>query len=129
MGFVLRRSLPSIVGLIGLAVAVGFLLVVFAGAPLWFPAVFAIGLILLQYAINPRVIEWMVPAGVIDHDGTRYLTEHPLGALVARRCHDAGVPLVKLGIVDDGMPNAFTFGHHQVRRQDVGHPGAAGTPR
>ena len=47
MGFVLRRSLPSIVGLIGLAVAVGFLLVVFAGAPLWFPAVFAIGLILL----------------------------------------------------------------------------------
>jgi Zn-dependent protease with chaperone function len=114
MGFVLRRSLPSIVGLIGLAIAVGFLLVVFAGAPLWFPAVFAIGLILLQYVINPRVIEWMVPAGVIDHDGTRYLTEHPLGALVARRCHDAGVPLVKLGIVDDGMPNAFTFGHHQA---------------
>ncbi len=46
------------------------------------------------------------------HDGTRYLTEHPLGDVVARRCHDAGVPLVKLGIVDDGMPNAFTFGHN-----------------
>jgi Zn-dependent protease with chaperone function len=30
--------------------------------------------------------------------------------MVARRCHDAGVPLVKLGIVDDGVPNAFTFG-------------------
>ena len=24
--------------------------------------------------------------------------------------HDAGIPLVKLGIVDDGNPNAFTFG-------------------
>jgi Zn-dependent protease with chaperone function len=113
MGFVLRRSLPSIVGLIGLAVGVGFLLVVFAGAPLWFPAIFAIGLIALQYAINPMIIEWMVPAGIIDHDGTRYLTEHPIGEIVAGRCRDAGVPLVKLGIVDDGMPNAFTFGHNQ----------------
>jgi Zn-dependent protease with chaperone function len=113
MGFVLRRSLPSIVGLIGLAVGVGFLLVVFAGAPLWFPAIFAIALIGLQYAINPRIIEWMVPAGIIDHDGNRYLTDHPIGAIVAGRCRDAGVPLVKLGIVDDGMPNAFTFGHNQ----------------
>ena len=25
-------------------------------------------------------------------------------------CRDAGVPLVKLGFVDDGNPNAFTFG-------------------
>jgi Zn-dependent protease with chaperone function len=113
MGFVLRRSLPSIIGLIGLTVAVGFLLVIFAGAPIWFPAFFAIGLILLQYAINPRILEWMVPAGMIDHDGTRYRTEHPIGDIVARRCHDAGVPLVKLGIVDDGMPNAFTFGHNR----------------
>jgi Zn-dependent protease with chaperone function len=29
---------------------------------------------------------------------------------VARRCRDAGIPLVKLAIVDDGTPNAFTFG-------------------
>jgi Zn-dependent protease with chaperone function len=111
MGYVLRRSIPSIVGLIGLGLAVGFLLVVFLGAPLWFPAIFTIGLIVLQYAINPWVIERLVPAQVIDHDGTRYLTDHPIGELVATRCREAGVPLVRLGIVDDGMPNAFTFGH------------------
>jgi Zn-dependent protease with chaperone function len=29
---------------------------------------------------------------------------------MAARCKQAGVPLVKLGIVDDGNPNAFTFG-------------------
>ena len=111
MGFVLRRSIPSLAGLVGLALAVGYLAVVFAHFPVWFPALFAIGLIVLQYAINPWIVERLVPAGIIEHDGSRYITEHPLGELVARRCRDAGVPLVRLGIVDDGMPNAFTFGH------------------
>ncbi len=111
MGFVIRRSLPSIVGLLALALAVGEAAVVFAHAPLWFPALFAIAVIGVQYAINPWIIEHLVPAAVIPHDGTRYLTDHPLGEAVARRARDAGTPLPKLGIVDDGMPNAFTFGH------------------
>jgi Zn-dependent protease with chaperone function len=110
MGFTVRRSLPSITGLLVLLLAVGVAAVIWAGAPVWFPAVFAIGLIAVQFAVNPLIIQWLVPATVIDNDGTRYLTEHPLGELVAKRCRDAGVPLVKLGIVDDGNPNAFTFG-------------------
>src|SRR5947209_6552227 len=110
MGFTLRRSLPSIGGLLALVLIVGVAAVIFAGAPVWFPAVFAIGIIGVQFAINPLIIQWLVPASVIDHDGSRYLTDHPVGELVARRCRDAGVPLVKLGIVDDGNPNAFTFG-------------------
>src|SRR5947208_104771 len=110
MGFTLRRSLPSIGGLLALLLIVGVAAVIFAWAPVWFPAVFAIGMIGLQYAINPLIVQWLVPASVIDHDGTRYLTDHPVGELVARRCRDAGVPLVKLGLVDDGNPNAFTFG-------------------
>src|SRR5437588_5300502 len=111
MGFTLRRSLPSITGLLALLLAVGVAAVIWAGAPVWFPAVFAIVLMLVQYAVNPLIIQWLVPAAVIDHDGRRYLTDHPVGELVANRCRQAGVPLVKLGIVDDGNPNAFTFGH------------------
>ncbi|MBV8160001.1 MAG: protease, partial [Acidimicrobiia bacterium] len=110
MGFTVRRSLPSITGLLALVLIIGMAAVVWAGAPVWFPAVFAIAIIGLQYAINPLIIQWLVPASVIDHDGSRYLTDHPVGDVVARRCRDAGVPLVKLGIVDDGNPNAFTFG-------------------
>ncbi|MDQ3896766.1 MAG: M48 family metalloprotease, partial [Actinomycetota bacterium] len=60
--------------------------------------------------VNPWIIQWLVPATVIPHDGQRYATDHPLGDIVARQCAGAGVPLVKLGIVDDGNPNAFTFG-------------------
>jgi len=110
MRFVLRRSLPSIGGLVGLLLAVGFAVVAFLGAPLWFPVAFAIVLVGVQYLVNPWIIAWLVPASVIPHDGGRYLTDHPLGGIVARRCADAGIPLVTLGIVDDGNPNAFTFG-------------------
>jgi len=110
MKFVLRRSLPSIGGLVGLLLAVGFAIVAFLGAPVWFPVAFAVAIVGIQYLVNPWIIKWLVPATVIPHDGRRYLTDHPLGAIVARRCADAGVPLVTLGIVDDGTPNAFTFG-------------------
>ena len=110
MSFVLRKSIPSITGLLGLLLLVGFAAVWQLDAPLWFPMAFAIAMVALQYVINPWLIQWLVPAGVIDHDGTRYLTDHRIGELVAQRCRDAGVPLVKLGIVDDGTPNAFTFG-------------------
>jgi Zn-dependent protease with chaperone function len=77
----------------------------------WFPAAFAIVVVLVQYAINPWVIEWLIPAVRIANDGSRYDTDHAVGAIVARRCAEAGIPLVRLGIVDDGNPNAFTFGH------------------
>jgi heat shock protein HtpX len=110
MGFVLRRSIPSIGGLVALLLGVGLAAALYMDLPLWFPVAFAVAVILLQYAINPLIIQWLVPAVVIDNDGQRYLTEHVVGDIVARRCRDAGVPLAKLGIVDDGTPNAFTFG-------------------
>ena len=110
MTFVLRRSLPSIAGLVGLLLAVGFAVVAFLGAPVWFPVAFAVGILVVQYLVNPWIIQWLVPATVIPHDGRRYDVGHPLGDIVARHCAQAGIPLVKLGIVDDGNPNAFTFG-------------------
>src|SRR5438309_1600998 len=110
MSFVMRRSLPSMAGLVGLLLLVGYAVVVFAGGPIWFPVVFAVGLLLLQYLVNPFIVEWLVPAELVARTDDGYATDHPVGAIVARRCRDAGVPLVKLGIVDDGTPNAFTFG-------------------
>jgi Zn-dependent protease with chaperone function len=110
MGFVLRRSLPSLTGLVALLLGVGFAAVVFLDAPVWFPMAFAIAMVGVQFVVNPWIIQWLIPAAVIEHDGTTYATDHPLGEIVARRCRQAGVPLVTLGLVDDGNPNAFTFG-------------------
>ncbi len=111
MSFVLRRSLPMLGTLAGLLMGVGFLAVASTGAPVWFPVAFAVVILLVQFAINPSIIEWLVPAVIVRHDGQRYDLDHPVSEIVARRCREAGIPLVKLGIVDDGTPNAFTFGH------------------
>ena len=110
MTFVLRRSLPSLGGLIGLLLVVGFAAVALIDAPVWFPMAFTIVIIGVQYAVNPLIIQWLVPATVVPRSHTGYAYDHPVADIVARRCLDAGVPLPKLGIVDDGTPNAFTFG-------------------
>jgi Zn-dependent protease with chaperone function len=89
---------------------VGVAAVVVLGAPPWLPAIAAIVTVGLQYVVGPPLLRWLVPARVIPHDGRTYATDDPIGALVARRCRDAGVPLVRLGIIDDGTPNAFAFG-------------------
>jgi heat shock protein HtpX len=109
-GVVVRRMVLSLGALVGLALAVGVVAVVVADVPVWLPAAIAIAVVAAQFAVSPAVIRLVVPATVIPHDGQRYLTDDPVGELVARRCADAGIPLVRLGIIDDGTPNAFTFG-------------------
>lgn len=108
--YVLRRSLLSVGVLLALLAAAGAVLVLL-GVPVWVPAVASVVLLGIQYAVNPRLLEWLIPAQVIDREAQRYQTEDRIGAMVARRCRDAGVPLVKLGVIDDGTPNAFAFGH------------------
>jgi Zn-dependent protease with chaperone function len=99
------------VGLVGLLIGVAALAGLRLGLPLWFPAAFALASVLLQYSAGPWLIRKLVAAQRIPHDGAGYATDHPVGDIVARACRAAGVPLVTLGIVDDGTPNAFTFGH------------------
>jgi Zn-dependent protease with chaperone function len=65
----------------------------------------------LDWAIAPAVVTWVIPATELQHDGDRYITSELVGALVARRCQVADMPLVRLAIVEDGTPNAFAFGH------------------
>lgn len=108
---VFRRSCLSFGTLVALLVAAGTIGALVLDVPLWAPVLFAVVVIAAQYAIGPWLLEGLVGAEVIVHDGTAYATEHPIGEIVARRCRDAGVPLVKLGIIPDGTPNAFVFGH------------------
>ena len=52
MAFVLRRSFPSITGLLALVLAIGALFVAFLGAPVWFPAIFAVLIIGIQFRMT-----------------------------------------------------------------------------
>jgi len=63
-GYVLRRSLVSLATLVGLLVIVGGI-VVWAGVPVWVPLIASLLLIAIQYAVNPRLIEWLIHADVV----------------------------------------------------------------
>ncbi len=110
--YVLRRSATALGILLALLAAAGAVLV-YLGVPVWIPAVAAVVVLGLQYAVSPYLLQWLVPAAEIERTADGYATDHVVGEIVARRCRDAGVPLVRLGIVEDGTPNAFTFGHHR----------------
>ncbi|MGY5884675.1 M48 family metalloprotease [Modestobacter lacusdianchii] len=109
-GTVLRHSVLSLTLLaVLLAAGVGALLLL--GAPLWVPVVLAVVVVSAQYAVAPYLIQWLIPARRIAWTGERYDTDLEVGAIVARRCAETGLKPVRLGIVEDGTPNAFTFGH------------------
>lgn len=109
-GYVLRRSALSL-GLLGLVLAAGGGALVWLGAPVWVPVVLAVVVVGLQYAVSPYLVQWLVPAHAVPWTADGYDIAHPVGEVLARRCAEAGVAPVRLAVVDDGTPNAFTFGH------------------
>ncbi|HVX69765.1 MAG TPA: M48 family metalloprotease [Mycobacteriales bacterium] len=115
MGYVWRRSALSMFTLATILALVGGLIVMFTSVPPAVPLVLSVGLVVLQYLLGPWIIQWVQPAQTFQHapDGSGYVGAGPLGDVVAAQCRAAGVPLVKLGLIDDGTPNAFAFGRTQ----------------
>jgi Zn-dependent protease with chaperone function len=105
------RAIPTLVGLGVLVGLVGFLFVRLTDVSVIAVAIGAALFVLFDYAIAPSVVEFLIRADPIQRDGSAYATDLPLGAIVVRQSAAAGVPLPRLAVVDDGNPNAFTFGH------------------
>jgi Zn-dependent protease with chaperone function len=108
--FVWRRSLFALSVLSGLLVLAGGLVTVLTPVPFTVPLIVCLLWAGLQYVFAPALIQWLIPAREIRQVNGRYDTNHILGRIVERRCLAADVPLVRLGVVNDGTPNAFTFG-------------------
>ena len=60
--------------------------------------------------MNPWIIAWLILAREIERTADGYATGHVLGEIVHSRCLQAGLRPVRLGIIEAGSPNAFTFG-------------------
>jgi Zn-dependent protease with chaperone function len=105
------RAIPTLVGLAVLVGVVALLFVTLMDVSIVAVVVGAALFVVFDYAIAPAVVESLIRADRIDHDGTAYATDGALGAIVVRQSAAAGVPLPRLAVVDDGNPNAFTFGH------------------
>jgi len=104
MGFV-SRSLFLLFALYGLVFAVGDAYLLHGQAPFWWGIAFVLVLVGAQYLLAPWLIESFYR---IDWDEDAI----PLArrAFVERMCREHGLPALKIGIIESGTPNAFTFG-------------------
>jgi heat shock protein HtpX len=102
------RSILVLALLFGLLFAIGMAVVVYFQLPTLLAVIFAVGVVLLQYLLGPWILELIykiqwVEMGSVDPDLTRF---------VETTCSNKDIPLPKFGVIDDGNPNAFTFGHY-----------------
>ncbi len=102
------KSMTTLLVLFGLVFAVGVAALHAMEAPLWLAVVFAIGIAGVQYAISPSILQWImkirwVPLEEIDRKQAAWLEE---------ACRQANIANPRFGIIEDGNPNAFTFGHY-----------------
>ncbi|WP_261558829.1 zinc metalloprotease HtpX [Frankia tisae] len=109
-GYVRRRLLAVLCVLGGVLVLACWLVTALSPVPFTWAMAGGVAIVAVQYLVAPWVIAWLVPATELARTADGYRSDEPVAAIVARQCQAAGLPLVRLGIVDDGEPNAFTFG-------------------
>ena len=105
------RSTTTLAGLYALLGAVLIAAVEFAGADLSLAVIGGIAIILVQFAIGPYFMDlslrwlyrmdWVSPAELPDH----------LRQFVNRVCEEKNIRFPKFGVINDGAPQAFTYGH------------------
>lgn len=101
------RSVLVLAMLFGLLFAVGTGVLYYLHMPLLYAVVFAVGIVTLQYILSPYIIDWIykinwVHPSEVSQEFSDYLTN---------LCSKRGIPVPKFGIIEDGNPNAFTYGH------------------
>jgi heat shock protein HtpX len=102
------RSVIVLALLFGLLFAVGMAVIFYFDLPTIFAVLFAIGIVLLQYLLGPWVLERIYKIQWRDMQSV----DPSLAVFVENVCAAKGIPLPKFGVIEDGNPNAFTFGHY-----------------
>lgn len=79
---------------------------------LWFMLILTIGIIGFQYLISPYIIGWIYRIDWIPFD--QYKSQYPhLAEVVEAHMRKFHIRTPRMGLINDGNPNAFTFGHHK----------------
>jgi heat shock protein HtpX len=73
-----------------------------------FAAFFAVGIVLLQYLLGPWILELIYKIQWRDMQSV----DPGMANFVENVCAAKDIPLPKFGVIEDGNPNAFTFGHY-----------------
>ncbi|MBE9472035.1 MAG: M48 family metalloprotease [Chloroflexi bacterium] len=104
----LLRSTLVLALLFGLLFAVGMMAVAYFDLSIWVAVAFALGTLALQYLIGPYIIEWIYKIRWIEVEQV----SPELARFIEETCASRELPFPRFGVIDDGNPNAFTFGHY-----------------
>jgi heat shock protein HtpX len=102
------RSTLVLALLFGVLFAVGMMAVVYFDLSVWVAVAFALAVLALQYILGPFIIQWIYKVRWVEMESA----SPELANFVHRVCEDKGIPVPRFGVIDDGNPNAFTFGHY-----------------
>lgn len=105
---ILRKSIIILFLSFGLLFAVGTVIVWKYDLSLWFAVAFSVSIALIQFLIGPAIIGMVY--GVLFEDYDKYISEDVL-KFIEESCKEYNIPHPKIGIIKDGNPNAFTYGH------------------
>ncbi len=67
----------------------------------------AVGMAALQFAISPVILQWILKINWMEPE----MVSPRLGSALRQMCLERRLPVPRFGIIEDGNPNAFTFGH------------------
>lgn len=105
------RSAATLAGLYAVLAAVLIAAVEFAGVSLDFAVAIGVGIVLVQFLLSPFIMDltlsWLYSMAWVDPAS---LPEH-LRGFVDKLCRAKGVSFPRFGIIEDGAPQAFTYGH------------------
>jgi heat shock protein HtpX len=102
------RSFIVLALLFGLVFAFGIMALLATGLPAWLAVPFAVLVVALQYLLGPFIMQWIYKIRWVDP--AQFNPE--LAAFIARTGQERNIPQPRFGVIDDGNPNAFTFGHY-----------------
>ncbi len=103
------RSMLVLTILFGLLFAVFMVIAVYFEFPVFIVVIVAVGIVLLEYAIGPPLIDWIFRIHWVDPA----TLDPELAQFIQQACQQHGLKHPRFGIIEDGNPNAFTYGHYR----------------
>ncbi len=71
----------------------------------YFYLILSLGIMVVQYLIGPKIVEWTMRVRYVSRDEAPQLTQ-----MVEDLARKAGIPAPRVAIADMPLPNAFAFG-------------------
>ncbi len=103
----ITRSLLLLLLLYGVVFAIGDAYLLHSGASIWLAIAFPIVWVGLQYLLAPKIIELILDI-YWDDAGTQLPARNR--EFIEKLCMERGLKIPRIGIIESGTPNAFSFG-------------------